>query len=375
MNDPVDNNGEPYGVISDIDPDGGAAYTTLQAWYEDTYDEAVVQHARCHHGEAAGLGTLIIPSTPPPTWASHADYDADHPCCIYAADGDEQDGSQDDELQGAAVVVTAFYAAGIISGLQFMRLAALRVAVKSSAQNGLMLLFSGSPGACVVERCMIVMSSVMPTGITLQALTAGHAAIVRNNLIINTTADTQMDGICVMTVGMSSQMSAGIFNTSIFNCASGLGGGISAVHLSTGQIDIAARNNVVVHDGSQAGYCFAATPGGGTVNWTGSSHNVSSDDTADSVAGGSDNIISAATGDVWADPPGRTPFAPLREPEGVLDPPNGVNLFSEGADGVTTDALGKWRPESGPFYRGGVELRKVARMGGRGLSMGLPASW
>ena len=348
--------GPDYGNISRVDPDGGQAYTTLQGWWNDTKSESVIQHAECYHGNSAGLGSLTMGVPPPPTWYSDPNYDADHPCCIYAADGSEQDGSQDDELQGAAVVVSTAGPSGVAikAVARFMCFSGLRFSIKASALHGILSSFSGAAGLHTIERCIFTLNSTVGEGdaIAPQALTSGHVLIARNNLIINKDSTRDTDGIFILTYDPSSSISIEAYNNSIANCAGALGAGIYAANISTGQVDITARNNVVAHDGNQGGSCFDDLPGDGTVNWTGSSHNV----TSDATAVGSNSLTNKSINLIWEDiTDDGTPLAPKRggTPAPVLDPANGVNLY---ADGIETDGLGVERPSQGAQFRGAVEI-------------------
>lgn len=334
MNDP------DYGTISDVDPDGGAAYSTLQGWYEDTYGETEIQHARCHHGEAADLGEL---DTSTQTWAYAPT--ANEPVCIYAADGDEADGSRDDELQGAAIVVGA--SIGIKTKWEAVRITALRLTVTIAGGTAVQCVDCDS---VVAERCTIVVDdSLSGTGILVgQTQAAGvTTAIVRNNLILNTNSIKSVSGLGMVAASGSSSVDATCYGNSIVNCAS-MTGGLGANAVAPGDVvDMTTRNNVVVDDGIPSGDCFAEQ-GAGAVDWTGSSHNVSSDATAP----GTDAITGAAIGYTWADiADDDAPFTP--KVAGELDPPDGANLYPYG---LTTDAIGAERPTQGAHYRGGVEI-------------------
>ncbi len=337
MNDP------DYGIISDVDPDlsGDPPYTTLQGWYEDTYGETEIQHARCHHSEAADLGEL---DTSTQTWVYAPT--AEEPVCIYAADGDEADGSQDDQLQGAAIVVDGA-SFGIETKLGAVRIAGLRLTATVGGQNAIVVSDSDS---VLIERCTVIFDDVQPgEGFFLAETRAGETmtATIRNNLILNTNSSKVASGIVALVVS-GATVNETCYGNSIVNCALDLQGGIGTIAIfPTDVVNITAKNNVVVEDGNQSGDCFAEQ-GAGTTNWTGSSHNVSSDATAK----GTDAITGAAIGDVWDDiADDDAPFTPTTG--GVLDPPDGANLY---AAGVTEDAIGAERPSQGAHYRGGVEV-------------------
>ena len=338
-----------YGTISDIDPDGGGDYTTLQAWYEDTCGEAAIQHARCHHSDSTDLGEL---DTSTQNWAYTPT--ADEPVCIYAHTGDEADGSRDDDNQGAAILAVVTDTSCLAVGWQAVKVAGLRMTLYGIGDRGVL---SVNCQSVLIERCTIIIDSAMTTGVLAYQIQSGEVttAILRNNLVLNMDSANSVSGMFV-TTSMGGMLNATFYNNSIVNCThTALGAGNLVMPQTLGsEVSIVARNNAVADDGTLDGPCFWES-GLGTVDWTGSSHNVSSDATADSVVGGSDNIINAPLGDVWADiGDDDAPFAP--KVGGELDPPDGVNLFSQGAGGVTTDALGIERPSQGAHYRGGLEI-------------------
>jgi len=281
MNDP------DYGTISDIDPDGGGDYTTLQAWYEDTYDEAAVQHARCHHSDSTDLGEL---DTSTQNWSYTPT--AEEPVCIYAADGDEADGSQDDDLQGAAILAEAAGAACLAVEWEAVKVHGLRLT--PSGQYGLGVNFDGCESV-LIERCTVVIDAAAGGGILVAQEEAGEttAATVRNNLVLNTNSSQPTAGIVALANSGSSTVNATLHGNSVANCGADVQGGVVGYAFVGDTVNVAARNNVAVDDGVPFGDCFAEK-GAGAVGWSGSSHNVSSDATAK----GTDALINKAIGDV-----------------------------------------------------------------------------
>ncbi len=338
-----------YGTISDIDPDGDAAYTTLQGWFEDTRTEVDIQHARCHHGEAAGLGTL---STFSQNWVYTPT--ADEPVCIYAASGEEADGSQDDNLQGSAIIVVGVGAIGLHLSWPAVIVAQLRVTVVDEFGTGIYT----EREIVLVEQNTIIIdnSAIRCTGVVISNVTFDHTnlGIIRNNLILNT--DSAQEGVGVVFVSNTnfSMCNGIVYGNSLVNCTSAFSAGMVGLAVWSGDVvNIEARNNLVVDDGTVLGPCFSSL-GDGIVTWNNCDYNVSSDDTADVLLGGANNIINAAIADVWADiTDNDTPFAPLVA--GDLDPANGVNLYT---NGIIEDAIGQPRTAmpNRAHYRGGITL-------------------
>ena len=344
-----------YGTISDVNPDGGGDYTTLQAWYNATQTETAIQHARCHHSDSADLGPLLMTAAP----SYNGSLDADHPLVIYAADGDEQDGSQDDSLQGAAIVTASVGAPwGIVSvAPAAVAVRGLRVtlAVGGSAPTGMIFIASAAGASVEVERTMIVSElAAGPTATMLgvQTPAAMASVAIRNNLILNKFPAHNADGIKLWALAPGADLPAAVDANSILNCAAPTSGGIGIQTSSaTASVAVAARNNLVLDDGTQTGDCFLEA-GIGSMSWSGSTHNASSDGTAVSVVSDFQAIVNAAIADVWADiTDSDSPLAPKFG--GEIDPPNGTNLWSSG---VTIDAIGVDRPSNGAMFRGGLEI-------------------
>jgi hypothetical protein len=331
-----------YGHISNIIPGctpSGDDYDSLASWFTAVKGETEIQHARCYEGDGTGCGDAVFS---PIGCNFVGSLSSSTPCCIYAADGEEQDGTLDD-TQGACIKMTNPASAAFGAALPHMKLSGMRCYNMTTA--GLIIAFVANSAtvSCSIEKCSFVniYESTSPALILLQPATTS-ATISLENCIGqrgSTGISTGYASITGIATGGSATLSYAFENCSLDAYGSS---SVAGLYFNPGgNVTLnAAINRTVIYSSTGSSL---ATGGAGTVNLSGD-YNASHDD----LLPGANTQDNQSRSDFWNTFDGTgVPLVP--KIKGVLD--DGPSHTSIGPNGSTssleTDGIGRLRQTLG----------------------------